>query len=418
LVIVALSVALVASGCSDRFAGAPQVADISRTEGDVVAQGDVVDATASFAVDLYRQLAQEGENLVFSPHSIALALAMTRAGADGVTAQELDTALHLEGIADPHGGFSAVDQELSSRSGTYMRSDGTEAELKLAIADALWGQWGTKFGVSFVESLAQQYGAGVKFVDFTADAEVARVEINGWVADQTDGRIEELVPEGALEPLTRLVLTNAVYLLAPWETPFVKAGTSPGVFHLVDGSETNVDLMRLVGPLRYAAGDGWQAVELPYAGRELSMMAIVPDQGRFDEIESTLSTAQLDVIQTELTGIRVNLRFPKFEFTTQVGLLPALAALGLDEAVDPSRADFSAMTAEEKLYIGDVIHHAFIAVDEEGTEAAAATAVVMQMMSAPPPSFELTVDRPFIFQIRDATTGTVLFFGRVMDPAA
>jgi len=418
LVIVALSAALATSGCGDGSAGAPHVADVSRAEGDVAAQGDVVDATASFAVDLYQQLATDGENLVFSPHSIALALAMTRAGADGMTARELDTVLHLAGITNPHGGFNTVDQELSSRSGTYMRVDRTEAELQLAIANALWGQQGTKFGADFVELLAHQYGAGMNLVDYATDAGAARVEINDWVADQTDGRIDELVPEGALDSLTRLVLTNAVYLLAPWETPFVKGSTSSSVFHLVDGSETTAELMRLVEPLRYATGDGWQAVELPYAGRELSMIVIVPDQGRFDEIESTLSTAQLDEIQAALTSIRVNLRFPQFEFTTQAALLPALAALGLDEAIDPSLADFSAMTANKSLYIGDVIHHAFIAVDEDGTEAAAATAVVVQMMSASPPSFELTVDRPFMFQIRDATTGSVLFFGRVMDPSA
>lgn len=413
-----LSLLLVAGACGEGEAEVLAAADVPRVAGDVTAQGEVADASAAFALDLYRQLAKEGENLVFSPHSIALALTMTRAGAAGVTAEELDALLHLAGITDPHGGFNALDQELSSRSGTHTRADGTEAELQLAVANALWGQRGTRFEEGFLELLAQQYGAGMRLVDYKADAEAARVEINEWIAEQTAGRIEDLISEGGLNSLTRLVLTNAVYLLAPWEAPFDEDGTGPGVFYLVDGSETTAELMHLFEPLRYAAGDGWQSVELPYAGRELSMMVIVPDEGQFGEIEAALSASRLDEIAAELTGTPVDLRFPKFEFRTQAGLLPALVALGLNEAVDPSRADFSGMTTEERLFIADVIHEAFIAVDEEGTEAAAATAVVMAATAAPSEPVQLTVDRPFIFQIKDATTGSVLFFGRVMDPTA
>ncbi len=413
-----LSLLLVASACGGGEAEVLAAADIPRVAGDVTAQSEVADASAAFALDLYRQLANEGENLVFSPHSVALALAMTRAGAAGVTAEELDTLLHLAGVTDPHGGFNALDQELSGRSGNYTRSDGTEAELQLTVANALWGQQGTKFEDGFLELLAQQYGAGMRLVDYKADAEAARVEINEWIAEQTSGRIEDLISEGGLNSLTRLVLTNAVYLLAPWEAPFDEDGTSPGVFYLDDGSEATADLMHLFESLRYTAGDGWQAVELPYAGGELSMIVIVPDQGRFDEIEAELSASRLDEIAAELSGTPVDLRFPKFEFRTQTGLLPALVALGLDEAVDPSRADFSGMTTEEKLFIAAVIHEAFIAVDEEGTEAAAATAVVMAATAAPSEPVQLTVDRPFMFQIKDATTGSVLFLGRVMDPTA
>ncbi|MCP3973325.1 MAG: serpin family protein [bacterium] len=413
-----LSLLLVASACGGGEAEVLAAADVPRVAGDVTAQGEVAGASAAFALDLYRQLAKEGENLVFSPHSVALALAMTRAGAAGVTAEELDALLHLVGVTDPHGGFNALDQELSGRSGSYTRGDGTEAELQLTVANALWGQRGTKFEEGFLELLARQYGAGMRLVDYKADVEPARVEINEWIAEQTAGRIEDLISEGGLNSLTRLVLTNAVYLLAPWEAPFDEDGTSPGVFYLVDGSESTAELMHLFEPLRYTSGDGWQAVELPYAGRELSMIVIVPDKGRFGEIEAALSASRLDEIAAELSGTPVDLRFPKFEFRTQTGLLPALVALGLNEAVDPSRADFSGMTMEEKLFIADVIHEAFIAVDEEGTEAAAATAVVMAASAAPSEPVQLTVDRPFMFQIKDATTGSVLFFGRVMDPAA
>jgi serpin B len=418
LAALCLSLVLFAGACGGGEAEVLAAADVPRVAGDVMAQSEVAAASAAFALDLYRQLAKESENLVFSPHSVALALAMTRAGAAGVTAEELDTLLHLAGVTDPHGGFNALDQELSGRSGTYRRGDGTEAELQLTVANALWGQRGTKFEEGFLKLLAQQYGAAMRLVDYKTDSEAARVEINKWIAEQTSGRIEDLISEGGLNSLTRLVLTNAVYLLAPWEAPFDEDGTSPGVFYLVDGSEATAELMHLYEPLRHASGDGWQAIELPYAGRELSMIVVVPDKGRFGEIEAGLSASRLDEIAAELSGTPIDLRFPKFEFRTQAGLLPALVALGLDDAVDPSRADFSGMTTEERLFIAAVIHEAFIAVDEAGTEAAAATAVVMAASAAPSEPVQLTVDRPFMFQIKDATTGSVLFFGRVMDPAA
>jgi serpin B len=418
LALLALSLTLVSAACGGGEAQVLAAADVPRVAGDEVALYDVAGASNELAVDLYQRLAADGENLVFSPHSIAIALAMTRAGAAGLTAAELDAVLHLSGITDPHGGFNALDQELSERSGVYTRGDGTKAELQLAIANALWGQQGTKFEDAFLELLAAQYGAGMRLVDYKADAEAARVEINKWIAEQTADRIEDLIPAGGLNSLTRLVLTNAVYLLAPWEEPFDEEGTSAGAFHLVDGTEASAELMHLFAPLPYAAGEGWQAVELAYAGRELSMIVIVPDEGRFSEVESSLSAADLEGIAARLSGTTVDLQFPKFEFRTQAGLIPVLVELGLAEAADPSRADFSGMTAEEKLFISDVIHEAFIAVDEEGTEAAAATAVVMAASAAPMDPVQLTVDRPFIFQIRDATTGSVLFFGRVMNPTA
>jgi serpin B len=321
---------------------------------------------------------------------------MTRAGAAGATASEIDDVLHWTGVSDPHGGFNALDLLLAQRSGTFTRADGTEADVTLRVSNALWGQRDTTFEAGFLDLLAEQYGAGMRLVDFQADASGARREINDWVSDQTEDRIEDLIPEGALDQMTRLVLTNAVYLLAPWESPFVKGATAPGTFTRIDGSTVQAELMRQTARFPYATGEGWQAVEFPYAGGQLAMIVIVPDAGRFAEIEDGLDGSQLNQIGSSLEELRVDLRFPSFEFRTQAGLKPALEALGLDTAFDRQRADFSGMTSEERLFIADVLHEAFIAVDEEGTEAAAATAVVMNTMSAPLEPLE--------------------FLGRVMDP--
>lgn len=389
-----------------------------RLDGDVATIPEVVDSATAFATDLYRELARGEGNLVFSPYSVLIALAMTRAGAAGVTADELDSVLHLEDIADPHPGFNALDQELKRRHGTFTRADRTEAELELRIANALWGQRNIEFDASFLELLAEQYGAGMRLVDYVSDAGTARIEINDWVADQTANKIEDLVPEGALDATTRLVLTNAIYLLAPWEWPFAGGATAQVPFHRIDGTETPIDLMRLFSTLGYAQGDGWQAVELPYAGRQIAMTVIVPDSGTFAEFEAKVDGDVLATVTDGLSARRVALRFPKFELRTQASLTSALRALGLVDGLASDKADFSGMTTKEKLSITDVIHEAFIAVDEEGTEATAATALGLMTVSAGPiDQVQLVVDRPFVFLIRDTETGAILFLGRVLDPS-
>lgn len=415
---LAAALGLVALSCGEGTAGNQVFAasESFRLQGDSTAVPDVAAAANRFAVDVYHQLAAADDNLVFSPHSIAIALAMTRAGAAGTTASEMDDVLHWTGLIDPHRGFNALDLLLAQRSGTFTRSDGTEAAVVFRVANALWGQRDTTFQPGFLDLLAEQYGAGMHLVDYQANAGGARQEINDWVSNETEDRIEDLIPEGTLGPLTRLVLTNAVYLLAPWESPFVEGATTPGTFTRIDRSTVQAELMRQTTRFPFATGDGWQAVELPYAGGQLAMIVIVPDAGRFAEIEAGLDGDQLDQIGSSLEERRVNLQFPSFEFRTQAGLVPTLGALGLDTAFDPQRADFSGMTSEEQLFISDVIHEAFIAVDEEGTEAAAATAVVMATMSAQPAPQELVVDRPFLFEIVDRQTGAILFLGRVMDP--
>jgi serpin B len=388
-------------------------------------QADVLSAAASlqaFGIDLYRLLATEAGdgNLVFSPSSIVTALAMTYVGAGGPTAQEMATVLHfaLEGDA-LHQAFNSLDTALESRSWEQKSAEGEVEGVLIKTANSLWGQRDTVFEQIFLDTLAANYAAGIRLVDYKTAAEEARQAINEWVAGETNDKITDLIPEGTLDAMTRLVLVNAVYLDATWSSQFDPKLTTDGQFTTLAGDTVTTPMMKQQFPFPCASGDGWQAVELPYVGSQVAMLLIVPDVGRFTEVESGLATGLIDDVTGSLAqGPEVTLAMPKFEFRTQAGLNDALAALGMTSAFDPKTADFSGMTKEERLFISDVIHEAYIAVDEEGTEAAAATAVVMRLAGMPTETVELTVDRPFLFALRDLETGALLFLGRVTDPTA
>ena len=265
--------------------------------------------------------------------------------------------------------------------------------------------------------LAADYGAGVRVVDYQANAEGARRAINRWVAERTNDKIPELIPTGVLDSATRLVLTNAIYLHAAWAEPFDTKATTDAPFTRLDRSAVTARLMRQTGTFGYAAGDGWQAVEVPYAGFELVMDVVIPDAGRFAAVEAQL-TAGIGQFVTPMSSASLLLGLPRFTFRTQAQLVDALKAMGIETLFDPDRADLSAISTAEKLYVSDVLHEAYIAVTESGTEAAAATAVVMKATAAPATPREVLADRPFLFAIRDRDTGAVLMLGRVLDPTA
>ncbi len=396
----------------------------SASRPDILSAADAINA---FGADLYTVLALSagGGNLVFSPASIETALAMTYAGADGDTAAEMADALHFQLQGDAlHQAFNSLDSLLESRSWQGKDAEGKDQGVVVRTANSLWAQKDLPFETLFLDSLAKDYGAGVRLVDYKTAAEDARRTINEWVAGQTEDKITDLIPQGALDALTRLVLVNAVYLDATWASPFEKDSTYDGSFTTLAGATVTTPMMSQTTGFAYGKGDGWQAVQLPYAvddpsRGELAMLVIVPDQGRFAEVESRLPSGLVDLAAATLTQAGdVQLTLPKFEFRTQAGLAGALKDLGMEQAFDPAAADFSGMTGQERLFIGDVIHEAYIAVDEEGTEAAAATAVIMRATSMPMPSLQLTVDRPFLFALRDTDTGAILFLGRVTDPTA
>lgn len=402
---------LVASSCTASEASELR-SSAPRQAASVDAGRSASAAVEELGVDLYGKLAEKPGNLVLSPYSVAIALAMTRAGADGETARQMDAVLHAIGLPDLHGGLNALDQALAKRPGSYKVGDRT-AQLELATANQLFGQMDYPFMPAFLDLLASRYGAGLRLVDYVGATEEARRQINRWVAQRTRDRIPELIARGVLDAMTRLVLTNAVYLKAAWVSPFNDSATAAAPFRRLDGTQTQAQLMTASADFPYAKGTGYQAIELPYAGG-LSMLVLVPDEGRFAEIERAFGAAHLRAVVAEIKPAQVALRLPKFEFRTQAGLKETLIALGMPIAFTAD-ADFTPMSPRgRELFIQDVVHEAFISVDEDGTEAAAATAVVIGRVSLP--AVTLTVDRPFLFAIRDNETGALLFMGRVVDP--
>jgi serpin B len=375
-----------------------------------------VAGNTDFALGLYQTVRSTEGNMFFSPHSISEALAMAFAGAQGGTQTEMAGTLHFTLPQDRlHPAINYLDSQLASRGQGAKGKDGKG--FRLNIVNAIWGQQGFKFTDQYLDTLATNYGAGLRLADFVKKPEESRSMINNWVSTQTEDRIKDLIPKGSINEMTRLVLTNAVYFNAAWQSPFRKESTSPGPFHRLDGSDATVPLMRQSASYRYTKGDGFQAVELPYDGRELSMLVMLPESGKFKQFEGSLDSVMLQRVVSGLKSMQVDLTMPKFQFEQSMGLKKTLTDMGMRTAFTDA-ADFSGMDGKKDLRIQDVLHKAFVSVDEEGTEAAAATAVIVGTTSMPVEVAEMRMDRPFIFLIRDNATGAVIFMGRVVDPSA
>lgn len=366
----------------------------------------------AFAVDAYRELARTPGNLIYSPHSVQLALAMAWAGARGSTESQMATALRFQlPQARQHAAFNALDQELTARAARPVESGDA---LQLRVVNALWGQRGHSFLPAYLDTLAESYGAGVNLVDFVRDAEGERGRINAAVSAQTSGRIPTLLPEGSVNAATRLVLTNAVYFKASWAEHFNPEYTAPSAFHRADGTTTTARYMGRTGDYAYAAGEGYEAVELPYAGGQTSMVMILPAAGTFADFERALTAERLQGILAGLQMRSVGLTIPTFSFLSSTSLKQLLQSMGMNDAFADG-ADFSGIDGTRELRVSDVIHQGFIGVNERGTEAAAATAVTFVGTAyMEPATFAAT--RPFLFVIRDRPTGATLFMGRVVDP--
>jgi serpin B len=376
-----------------------------------------------FAFDLYQVLKGQEGNLFYSPYSISTALAMTYAGAKEITAQEMAATLHFTLPNEIlHPTFNELQDVLEKREG-----------LELSVANSLWGQQGYPFLPDFLKQVEDGYDSPLELVDFATDPELPRQTINDWVAQKTKDRIKDLIPAGGLTEDTRLVLANAIYFNALWQTPFDPKQTKEEPFTLLDGEKTNVPMMFQHNDLPYRKGENYQLVSLPYNG-EMSFIAILPDEGKFEEVEAELSAEFFNEVMSQVYDRDVILRMPKFEFEVSTDLVEPMEALGMKtafagfrtdkpdlencrETYKPEFANFSGMDGGYCLYISAIFHKAFVKVEEKGTEAAAATAVVMtDVTSVPPSPLELTLDRPFIFLIRDNQTGSVLFVGRVLSP--
>jgi len=340
---------------------------------------------------------------------------MTYAGARGTTESQMADVLHFTQGQEIHPAFNSLDLALSDP----INLDKDQEPLKLNIANAVWAEQTFSFLPEFLDTIALNYGAGVQLADFVNNFERERIGINNWVSDKTEDRINDLLPDGSLNDDTRMVLVNAIYFKADWSTQFDANSTHDAAFHLLDGSEITTPTMHDVRfGIPYVQGDGYQAVELSYAGETAAMDIILPEEGNFEAFESSFNKDVYDeILQGMQPSNSLTLSLPKFEFTKDFGLASALSDLGMKDAFDRGVADFSGMTGKKDLFISDVIHKAFVAVDEEGTEAAAATAVIMEAAGAMMPETSFIADRPFIFIIRDTVNGQILFIGRVLNPS-
>ena len=386
--------------------------DVERTPVD---KGAIVAGVASMhalGAGLWGQLSGAEANLAISPFSVAVALGMTVNGAKGRTLDEMLSVLAVDDVDAANAGYNSVAQYVESLAGTF-RQNGEDVEIALDTANSLFGQEGVEWEEPFLDALAASYGAGVQQVDYEGATEAARVAINAWTAEQTRDKIPELIPKDVLDTLTRLVLVNALYLKAPWATPFEKSATQDGNFHLADGSTVSVPMMRATEGVSGTSGDGWSLARIPYAGATLTMTVVLPDD---EDIDALVSGGLAAILANDSVGA-VDLTMPKWEFRSPSPLKDALKGMGMPTAFSDA-ADLTGMSVEDlDLHLQDALHEVFIAVDEEGTEAAAATAVVAGLESAPMPGEPLVLDRPFLFVIHDVEHGTPLFVGRVGDPS-
>lgn len=385
-----------------------------------VAPGDLDTLTGderTFATKLFAQLAknQPGENVFFSPHSIYTAFGMLYAGAQGSTESAMASGLEYSlPQARLHAAMNALDLALESRA-TGAAGTGADGKgFRLAIANSVWSQKGFAFETPYLDTLAVNYGAGLNLVDFLGDGEGASKQINAWIEAKTEGRIKDLVK--GLPSQTKVVLANAVYFNAAWQDQFTESATVDGMFQCLYGAQP-AKLMKTTSYGGYSQTAAYDALSLRYEGGKVEFVAIAPKAGTYDTYESGFDRAAFDAAVAGLKSGQVDVTMPRFEIKGDaVSLKPALSTLGLGE-IFADNANFKGVTPAEGFHVFDAVHKAFVKVNEKGTEAAAATAIIAGTTSVGPTPVPITLDRPFLFAIRDVPTGAVLFLGRVVKPA-
>lgn len=377
------------------------------------------------AARLYPALAKEAGsgNIAYSPTSIAVALGMARAGARDASAQQLDRFLGSPGPALDRG-LNGLSWNLSDRAGKRKDVNRQDAMVELELANSFWGQRDISWKRPFLDVLGREYGTGMFEVDYEKDAAGSRLAVNRWVAEQTHGKIPDLVKPNVFDSQTRLSLVNALYFAAPWAAQFDGARTRP--FTTVAGTKVDASMMHHLLHTTYRRGDHWQAVTIPYAGNELAMTLLVPDAGSLATVEASLDPAFIDILDAPAApdssaNRAVNLTMPIFDLDDRPDLTAALKAVGVT-APFTTTVDFRPITTDPRapgLQLAEVVHQATVSVDEKGTVASAATVDVFRATGAPvetKPPIDLVVDRPFLFLITDLVTHAPLFIGRVADP--
>ncbi|MBN1699373.1 MAG: hypothetical protein JW881_17770, partial [Spirochaetales bacterium] len=390
-----------------------RITDPDLRDGELEA---VVEGNNLFAFDCFGAIKDSEDNVFFSPVSISIAFGMCYAGANGNTETQIAQTMHFDLPEDRlHNAFNALEAALTE---TNPEPDEyTGKDLELHIANSTWGQRDYTFMQDFLDILALHYGAAMHTVDFIANPEACRLLINEWVEGETKGKIEDLLPEGSIDALTRLVLTNAIYFKAAWLDPFEPEETADGVFHNLDGTVSSVPLMNQSTITYFHEVPGeYKAVKLPYEGtKKTSMIIILPEEGYFEEFQNSLTLQTYSSIVESMSRYMVDISMPKFGFEWGDSLKTTLQGLGMTDAFNDGVADFSGINGLRTLVITNVFHKAFVAVDEEGTEAAAATAIVFGETSVPGGA-KIVIDRPFLFFIRHDDTGSILFMGKVGAP--
>lgn len=373
-----------------------------------------LDGINGFGWDVFRRLSGD-KNLVFSPVSLTVALAMAYAGAAGDTAAEMKTVLRDPfGDANFHRSVNQLMLDLRARNRAAASAEDPRS-IELSLVDAVWLANTLKVRRGFLDILATHYDAGVHLADFAGNPEAERTNINDFASEATRGQIKDLIPPDEIDGLTRAVLLNATYLKASWNQPFDPAATADDSFRLTPDSEITVPTMHATLQTGYATGPDFQVVALPYVGGDLQMLVVVPTEGKLASVRESMDEAWLTRVLGSVRDTNVDLSLPKFRITWGTEKFnDTLSAMGMPLAFDDQNANFSNL-ADEFLYITAVLQKAFVAVDESGTEAAAASAVVIGTKSAPVPAVPVAVDHPFLFAITDKT-GAVLFAGQVLDP--
>ena len=384
-----------------------------------------------FAWALYAKLAEKEGNLFFSPSSIHTALAMTYAGARGNTLIEMAETLRFprevkaSGVGGHPGPAVTIPVDLPwSLQRVHKAYAGLLKELKpgkkagyqLHVANALWGQKGYPWLKPFLATTRENYGAGLREVDFVKQTEAARQTINKWVEKQTEDKIKDLLAKDIVGRDTLLVLTNAIYFKGDWASKFKEKNTKDAPFKLSAGKSVKAPMMNQTGKFGYAQTKDLQVLRMPYAGEELSMVIFLPKKlDGLADVEKSLGKTGPGALLKRLRDRKVVVSVPKFKMTSKFRLDKTLSAMGMKDAFT-GKADFSGMNGRKDLFISAVVHKAFVDVNEEGTEAAAATGVVIERTSVAPPPPVFRADHPFLFLIRHEKTGVILFIGRVMNP--
>ncbi len=379
------------------------------TDDETNVSADVINGNNQFALNFYSKLIAKGEqgNIFYSPWSISTALALVYEGARGKTAEEIQSVFGFPVDDDARrSSFAGIQGELNNNEGNYT----------LTSANALWIDEGFKLSDDYVSVARQSYGSEVTNVDFPS--EESRLQINGWVESKTNDKIKDLIPQGILNELSRLVITNAIYFKGTWVTQFDEKDTAEEDFRVDADNTVKIPMMKLdEAYFRYAETDSLQIVELPYQGEKVSMLVLLPKGSvNLATVEESLTLENLSTWKSNLRNQSVIVNIPKFKLETDYTLNAVLADLGMSAAFSPVSADLSGITGSKELYIQAALHKAFVEVNEEGTEAAAATGMVFGTTSVHvTPLFR--ADHPFIFVLQDSETGNILFMGRVTNPA-